>query len=51
MRFASDVAVARAEATRFYRAKNFEALCPSSRKRGSSPEDPEPLADLRRVAS
>jgi tetratricopeptide (TPR) repeat protein len=43
----SDSAAARAEGTRLYRAKNFEAACPKFEKAAQlAPADPEPLADL-----
>ncbi len=43
----SDAAAARAEGTRLFRAKNFEAACPKFEKAAQlAPEDPEPLADL-----
>jgi hypothetical protein len=43
----SDAAAARAEGTRLFRAKNFEAACRKFEKAAElAPEDPEPLADL-----
>jgi hypothetical protein len=43
----SDAAAARADGTRLFRAKNFEAACPWFEKAAHlAPDDPEPLADL-----
>jgi hypothetical protein len=42
-----EAAAARAEGTRLFRAKNFEAACPKFEKAAQlAPADPEPLADL-----